>query len=96
MPSFMKPKYTKDQNSELRVKALGVLAESPNAMTIPEICASDMGLMGQTSQKMARVLNELVEAGFVMKTKSKSKNRMVYAAVSQLEDQGYDISKMIM
>lgn len=95
MPSFMKPKYTKDQNSELRVRALGVLAESPNALTIPEICAGDMGLMGQTSQKMARVLNELVEAGFVMKTSSKSKGRMVYAAVCQLEDQGYDISKVV-
>ena len=91
----MKPKYTKDQNSELRVRALGVLADSPNAMTIPEICAGDMGLMGQTPQKMARVLNELVEAGFVMKTNSKSKGRMVYAAVCQLEEQGYDIEKVV-
>ena len=91
----MKPKYTKEQNSELRVRALGVLADSPNAMTIPEICAGDMGLMGQTPQKMARILNELVEAGFVMKTNSKSKSRMVYAAVCQLEEQGYDIEKVI-
>lgn len=95
MPSFIKPKYTKDQNSELRVRTLGVLADSPNAMTIPEICAGDMSLMGQTPQKMARVLNELVEAGFVMKTNSKSKGRMVYAAVCQLEDQGYDIEKVV-
>ena len=95
MPRFMKPKYTQEQNSELKVRALGVLADSPSALTIPEICAIDMGLNGQTPQKMARVLNDLVEAGFVMKTNSKSKGRMVYAAVSQLEDQGYDILKVV-
>ena len=64
-------------------------------MTIDEICQTDISLAGITSQKMARSLNELVEAGFVMKTKSKSKNKMVYAAVSQLESQGYDIEKVV-
>lgn len=95
MPGFVKSKYSKDFNSELRVRALGVLAESPNALTIPEICSEDLTLTGQTPQKMARVLNELVEAGFVKKTNSKSKGRMVYAAVSQLVDQGYDIDNLV-
>ena len=95
MPGYVKSKYSKDINSELRVRALGVLTESPVALTIPEICQNDMTLNGHTPQKMARILNELVEAGFVMKTNSKNKGRMVYAAVCQLEDQGYDIEKVV-
>lgn len=61
MPSFMKPKYTRDQNSELRVRTLGVLADSPNAMTIPEICAGDMCLIGQTPQKWRECLMNLLK-----------------------------------
>lgn len=95
MPGYVKSKYSKEFTSELRVKALSVLADSPIPMTIDEICQSDSTLIGITTQKMARSLNELVEAGFVMKTKSKAKNKMVYAAVSQLEEQGYDITKVV-
>lgn len=95
MPGFVKSKYSADFNSELRVRTLSVLADSPTPMTIDEICRADSNLVGVTTQKMARSLNDLVEAGFVMKTKSKAKNKMVYAAVSQLEEQGYDISKVI-
>lgn len=95
MPGYVKSKYSKEFTSEIRVRALSVLADSPVPMTIEEICHTDTTLVGITPQKMARSLNELVEAGFVMKTKSKAKNRMVYAAVSQLEEQGYDISKVV-
>lgn len=95
MPGYVKSKYSKEFTSELRVKALCVLADSPTPLTIEDICRADSTLVGVTPQKMARSLNELVEAGFVMKTKSKAKNRMVYAAVSQLEAQGYDISKVV-
>ena len=95
MPGYVKSKYSKEFTSELRVKALCVLADSPTPMTIDEICHADTTLVGITTQKMARSLNELVEAGFVMKTKSKTKNKMVYAAVSQLEEQGYDITKVV-
>ncbi len=95
MPGYVKSKYSPEFTSELRVRALSVLADSPNPMTIDEICRTDTSLIGITTQKMARSLNDLVEAGFVMKTKSKSKNKMVYMAVSQLEDQGYDITKVV-
>ena len=54
-----------------------------------------MSLTYQTTQKMARELAELVEAGLVKKTKSKDKGRMVYAAVASLEEQGYDIENMV-
>lgn len=95
MPGYVQSKYSKEFSSELRVKALCVLADSPTPLTIEDICLADTSLVGVTPQKMAQSLNELVEAGFVMKTKSKAKNRMVYAAVSQLEEQGYDISKVV-
>ena len=95
MPGYVKSKYSAEFSSELRVRALSVLADSPIPMTIDEICRVDSNLIGVTTQKMARSLNDLVEAGFVMKTKSKSKNKMVYAAVSQLEEQGYDITKVV-
>ena len=95
MPGYVKSKYSKEFTSELRVRALAVLADSPNPLTIDEICALDTSLVGITTQKMARSPNELIEAGFVMKTKSKAKNKMVYAAVSQLEEQGYDITKVV-
>ena len=95
MPGYVKSKYSPAFTSELRVRALSVLADSTIPMTIDEICTADTSLVGITTQKMARSLNELVEAGFVMKTKSKSKNKMVYMAVSQLEDQGYDITKVV-
>ena len=95
MAGYVKSKYSAEFSSELRVRALSVLADSPTPMTIDEICHADSNLVGVTTQKMARSLNELVEAGFVMKTKSKAKNKMVYAAVSQLEEQGYDITKVV-
>lgn len=96
MPGYKSPKYTKVQNQEMEVATLAVLANSSTPLTIEEICLRDPALIGRTPQKMTRVLGTLCEAGFAVKTKSKSKNRMVYAAISQLEDQGYDISKMIM
>ena len=65
MPSFVKSKYSKEFNSELRVRAMSVLSDAGESLTIPEICQSDLTLTYQTPQKMARVLSELVEDGFV-------------------------------
>ena len=79
MPSFVKSKYSNEFNSELRVRTLGVLADAERALTIQEICNSDLTLVNQTPQKMARVLNELVEAGFA--TKSKVNNRVAYKTI---------------
>lgn len=85
-------KYSVAQTQELTMRALAVLEDSSTALTIEEICANDMNLTGQTPQKMARVLSKLCEMGMVKKTRSKSKGRMVYVAVSTLEAQGYDVS----
>lgn len=96
MPAFRKAKYTIEQTQELTMRALAVLQDSSTPLTIQEICANDINLTNQTSQKMSRVLSNLCEMGMVKKTKSKSKgNRMVYASVSSLEDAGYNIDNFV-
>lgn len=95
MPAFKQAKYTKEKSAEIRLTALGVLQDAGKPLTISEICAADLSLTYQTTQKMARELSSLVEAGLVKKTKSKSKGRMVYAAVACLEEQGYDLESFV-
>lgn len=95
MPAFVKPKYTREKSAEIRLTTLGVLVDAGRPLTISEICAADMSLTYQSTQKMARELGSLVEAGLVRKTKSKSKGRMVYAAVASLEAQGYDMEGFV-
>ena len=96
MPAFKKAKYSIEQTQELTMRALAVLQDSSTPLTIQEICAGDMNLTNQTSQKMARILSNLCEMGMVKKTKSKSKgNKMIYAAVASLENEGYDVDNFI-
>ena len=85
---YTKSKYSKETTQLLTMDAFDVLVESPVALTISEICVQRMTLMGQTSQKMARCLNTLVEQGLVEKVKSKS-GRMLYMARARLEEQEY-------
>lgn len=94
MPSFTRSKYTPAHNQELAVAAMVVLADSKEALTCDQIKQGDLILAEVTPQKMARVLNELVEAGFVVKTKGRS-GRMVYKSVGVLLDQGYDLNQMV-
>ena len=95
MPAFKQAKYTREKTTEIRLTALGVLVDAGKPLTISEICAADLTLTYVTTQKMARELGDLVEAGLVKKTKSKSKGRMVYAAVASLEEQGYDLDNFV-
>ena len=95
MPAFKQAKYSKTQSAEIRLTILDVLVNAGRPLTISEICASDLTLTYQTTQKMARELSDLIEAGLVKKTKSKSKGRMIYVAVASLEEQGYDIENMV-
>lgn len=81
-----KPKYSQMQNQELETKAFMVLAQTTQALTIPEICSQDFALVNQTPQKMARVLNNLCDMGAVIKAKDKSKGRMVYMSMSSYND----------
>ena len=96
MPAFKKPKYTVEQSQEIMMRAFGALCDSDKPMTIDEIQHADLFLVSTTTQKMARVLNELVEKGVVAKTKSKAKGgRMVYMSIEVLEKQGYDRKKLV-
>ena len=76
----------------LEFETLNVLSESPIALTIEEICEKSMTLHGRSSQKMARVLSELNKMGLVRKAQSRSRKKMIYMAVSQLEEQGITLS----
>ena len=64
-----KPKYSQTQNQELETKAFMVLAQTTQALSIPEICSQDFTLANQTPQKIARVLNNLCDLGAVIKAK---------------------------
>lgn len=81
-----KPKYSQTQNQELETKAFMVLAQTTQALSIPEICSQDFTLANQTPQKMARVLNNLCDLGAVIKAKDKTKGRMVYMSMSSYND----------
>ena len=81
-----KPKYSQTQNQELETKAFMVLAQTTQALSIPEICSQDFTLANQTPQKMARVLNNLCDLGAVIKAKDKAKGRMVYMSMSSYND----------
>ena len=81
-----KSKYSQTQNQELETKAFMVLAQTTQALSIPEICSQDFTLANQTPQKMARVLNKLCDLGAVIKAKDKSKGRMVYMSMSAYND----------
>lgn len=96
MPAFKKPKYTVEQSQEIMMRTFGALCDSQNPMTIDEIQQADLFLISTTAQKMARVLNELVEKGAIVKTKSKAKGgRMVYMSIEVLEKQGYEREKLV-
>ena len=81
-----KPKYSQTQNQELETKAFMVLAQTTQALSIPEICSQDFTLANQTPQKMARVLNNLCDLGAVIKAKDKTKGRIVYMSMSSYND----------
>lgn len=84
-------KFSPQKESEFRMRILGILAASEEAMTIDEIKRRDFTLQGLSTQKIARVLGYLIEMGFVRKGKSKSLGRMVYKFVSVMTRQGYNV-----
>ena len=88
-------KYSKAMNNDIILRTIDVLHNSLRPMTISEICNQDFILNGITSQKMSRVLTDLCNMGIAVKAKSKRLNRMVYASTEVLEEQGYDISSLV-
>lgn len=84
-------KYSTQQNSEFTVRCLEVLENSPEAMSIAQIQASDMVLKNTTSQKLSRILNHLVEFGVIKKSKDKVSGHMVYKSIKVMAEQGYEV-----
>lgn len=74
--------YTAAQNDEMRGRVLVALADAGRPMTSEEIINADITLAGVSTQKISKLLNELIERGVVSKNKSKLRNnRMVYMTV---------------
>ena len=82
-------KYSKEFTDEMTGRIAVVLAEAQEAMNIQQIQLHDPNLVGITSQKMARMINHLVEVGLVAKAKGKD-GRMVYKCLAALEAEGVD------
>lgn len=95
MPGRTHTGYSKEMTNDITMRVLGVLIDNPKPMTISEICEKDICLCGITSQKITRSLTRLCEAGLIMKSKSKSKGRMVYVDAAALEEQGFDLDKIV-
>lgn len=91
MPGKYKRKLPSAKEGEYRITVLGILEESNVSLTIEQIKLHDMTLTYLTSQKMARILNYLVDMGLVRKAKDKSLNRMKYMSVAKMAEQGYDV-----
>lgn len=91
-----KSKYEKQRDSMLSVETMFVLADAEKPLNIDEIKASNMMLAGTSSQKMARVLNELIDIGAAQKHQDKKSGRMVYetritrASIFEDEDDNED------
>ena len=93
MPGRKTSGTDKARNQMYEFETLEVLSHATNAMTISDICANSFTLNGLSTPKMAHILKALVDMGLVKKTQSKSKKRMVYIAVSQLEEQGITLQE---
>lgn len=94
MPGRFKTKaYSAAQEGEFKLRIIDILNNSDEAMTIDDIKSEDIILRDLTSQKMSRVLSNLIELGLVRKARSKAQGRMVYKAVSKMIEQGYDMGE---
>ena len=78
-------KYSKAFTDEMTGRIAVILADAPRALRIDEFAGYDMNLAGISSQKMARMLNHLVEMGVAIKRKDKD-GKMRYRAVALLEE----------
>lgn len=88
---YRKSTYLKGQTDNWRGRIAIVLAETQEALSIPQIQERDMALQGISSQKMAKMLGSLIEYNLVAKSKAKN-GRMVYKSLAVMAEQGYDIA----
>ena len=82
-----------EKEEEYKMRILSILNESEEAITIDQIKSQDMILQLLISQKMARLISNLIEMGLVRKGRSKSLGRIVYKAIAVMVRQGYDMNE---
>lgn len=87
-------KYTPAQDGQYKMEVLAILAEKDNGITISDIQSESIVLTGVSSQKIARILNSLVEMDLVAKAKSRATGRMKYMAVARMLELGYSTPDM--
>lgn len=78
---------------ELKMRIIDVLsnAEDSDTPTLEWIKSQDMILSPYSTQKLSRLIGNLVDMGLVRKGKSKSLGRMVYRLTSKMRDAGYEV-----
>jgi hypothetical protein len=90
MPGRKTAKYSAAYNAEMKVALMDALLECKEAVNIDQLKLMSIKLTNMTNQKVARLMNELVEQGIAAKGKDKS-NRVTYKAISNMVEQGYEI-----
>lgn len=93
MPGRKINKYSAEYNSEMKVALFDALLEAKEAVTIDQLRTFDLKLVNMTTQKAARLLNELVNAGAAVKGKHSGSGRMTYKAVGTMIHQGYELGR---
>ena len=85
--------FSTEEDNNNAVESKNILFMLYSSFILDEIKSQDMILQPLTSQKMARLIGNLIEMGLVRKGKSKSLGRMVYKAVAVMISQGYDVNE---
>lgn len=93
--TYRRTQTSKSKDSELKMRIISALNEAKDGelVTTDWIKSHDIALSPYTPQKLARICNNLVEMGVVVKGKSKSLNRMVYRLRARMENCGYSFEQ---
>ena len=82
--SYKVSKYSKDFSNELAGRVAVVLFDATEPITINDIKNRDMVLSNITSQKITRILSNLIDTGFVVKGKNKT-GHMTYVCTDNVK-----------
>lgn len=88
---YKKSKYSADYNAKMKVALMEALCECKESVNIDQLKSCSIELANITTQKAARLLNEMVEMGLAVKGREKSSNRVTYKAVGVMLEQGYEL-----
>ena len=89
--AYKKSKYSKEYNAEMRVALMEALCQAKESVTIDQLKCYNIKLVDMTTQKAARLLNEMVEMGLAVKGKNKASGKVTFKAVGVMIEQGYEL-----